>query len=999
MKLDNYHESFNNLHVNMENPRSYYIPTAGEPGFDFIDSRSDSDRFMSLDGSWDFAIYDSVEDIPEEVASNSFKLNDTIQVPSTWQSQGYDNSQYVNMDYTIPYMPPYVPKMNPCGVYKRFFTIDEIKDNQFFLNFEGVDSCFYVWINEKFIGYSQISHSNSEFNITETLKCGKNDITVIVMKWSDGTYFEAQDKFRETGIFRSVYILSRPHNHIRDFKVTTKLSDDLEFAEICIKTEFAGQMKSSAEYCLKSRNGAMIASGHINEGTTKFTVDNPLLWSAETPNLYILHLKTSDECISTYVGIRKISVENSVVKLNNQPILIKGVNRHDSNPVRGAAVNYSDIMQDLELMKQHNINAIRTSHYPNVSYFPTLCDYYGFYLMAESDLETHGLRRLYPPENEFSLLNNDLNIKNVFLDRQISNYERDKNHPSVLFWSIGNESGYGKNIEACAEYYKSVDPERLVHYESMYYPEDYKPDVSNLDFRSLMYPGEEAVLDYFKRQKTLPENERKPMILCEYSHCMGNGPGDFEDYFNLFRNIPEMTGGFVWEWCDHAVYNGAAPNGKPKYLYGGDFGDKVNDGNYCVDGLVYPDRTVSNSLRELKNVYRPVRMSYSDGKFTITNLYDFNNLEDVLYIEYEIKTDGKTRVTKRLDDFKLSPHETKELNVSLPNDIYGETYIIFTFRAKVSAPFIKECFNLGFEQFCLNTEKPVYDISFETPIEMVEDNRYITVSGERFEYVFDKLNGNIKSINFNKKNILERPAEFNIWRAPTDNDIKIKEEWLRARFNDAFSNADFIECYCDGKRALIRGHISILASGVQKILDADILWEINGKGELKFCCNANRNPVFPPLPRFGLRFFLKRDFENVEYFGKGPYESYIDKQQATYYDLFVSSVTDMYEDYIRPQENGNHIGTRFVKLENVADDAVVRIDAVNAPFNFSLSHYSQENLQSTKHSFELEEESYTVLCVDYAQNGIGSQSCGQRMKEDYQFDLPKFDFSVGFSFK
>lgn len=999
MKLNNYHESFNNLHVNMESPRSYYIPTADEPGFDFIDARNNSNRFMSLDGDWDFELYDSVDDIPEKAVFNNFKLSGTMQVPSTWQSQGYDNPQYVNMDYTIPYMPPYVPKKNPCGVYKRIFKIDEIKGNRIYLNFEGVDSCFYVWVNGVFVGYSQISHSNSEFNITEKLKCGENDITVIVMKWSDGTYFEAQDKFRETGIFRSVYILLRPYKHICDFKVTTELSDDLRLAEVCIKTKFADQAKVLGEYCLKSRDGAVIASGNIDEHTTKFTIVKPMLWSAETPNLYILHLKTREECISTYVGIRKISVENSVVKLNNQPILIKGVNRHDSNPIRGAAVNYSDIMQDLELMKQHNINAIRTSHYPNVSYFPTLCDYYGFYLMAESDMETHGLRKLYPPENEFSLLNNDPKIKNVFLDRQISNYQRDKNHPSVLFWSIGNESGYGKNIEACAEYYKSVDPERLVHYESMYYSEDYKPDVSNLDFRSMMYPSEEAVLDYFKWQKTLPENERKPMILCEFSHCMGNGPGDLEDYFNLFRNIPEITGGFVWEWSDHAVYRGTASNGRPKYLYGGDFGDIVNDGNYCVDGLVYPDRTVSNSLRELKNVYRPVRMSYSDGKFTITNLYDFNNLEDVLFIEYEIKINGKTRVFEKIDDFKLLPHETKKLDVSLPKDLYGETYIIFTFRAKNSAPFIKNCFNLGFEQFCLNTEKPIYNMSFETPIKAADNNRYITVSGERFKYVFDKLNGNIASMKFNEKDILERPAEFNIWRAPTDNDIKIKEDWLRARFNNTFSNADFIECDCDGKRVLIKEHISILASGVQKILDADVLWEINGNGELKFYCDADKNPVFPSLPRFGLRFFLKRDFENVEYFGKGPYESYIDKQQSTYYDLFVSSVSDMYENYIKPQENGNHIGTRYVKLKNIVDCSEVLINAVNTPFNFSLSHYSQENLQNTKHSFELKEEPYTVLCVDYAQNGIGSQSCGPKMKEDYRFDLSKFNFSIGFSFK
>lgn len=392
-----------------------------------------------------------------------------------------------------------------------------------------------------------------------------------------------------------------------------------------------------------------------------------------------MHLNCSDEWISTYIGIRKVETKKGVLYVNNRPILIKGVNRHDSNPIKGAAVDFEDIMLDLRLMKQHNINAIRTAHYPNSPYFPTLCDYYGFYLMAEADLETHGVRKIFPPYNQFSLLNDNPEYLDVFLDRQKLLVARDKNHPSILFWSIGNESGFGDNIEECAKYLKATDPTRLVHYESLYFGEEKTPDFSNLDFKSYMYPRFEKIYEYFSEQEKIEPSARKPMILCEYGHCMGNGPGDFEDYFQEFLQRPGFCGGFVWEWCDHAVYDGKTADGKERYLYGGDFGEKLHDGNYCVDGLVYPNRKPSNSLRELKNVYRPARINFINGTFRITNICDFSNLSEMLYIKYEIKQNGLLKEKGVLKNIDCAPHDTVDMKLSLPKDLNEDTYIKFDF--------------------------------------------------------------------------------------------------------------------------------------------------------------------------------------------------------------------------------------------------------------------------------------------------------------------------------
>ncbi len=998
MKLPNYNERLDSIHINTEKPRAYYIPAASEMPFDFIDARNSSERFISLNGIWDFGYYKSIAEADEDVISTEYRLPDKLKVPSIWQANGYDNRQYVNLDYTIPYNPPYVPTQNPCGIYKQKFNIAESTLlSKVYLCFEGVDSCFYVYINGKFTGYSQVSHSNTEFDISDFIFAGENDITVIVLKWCSGTYFECQDKFRESGIFRDVYLLLRPENHIQDYKIQTDLAENGIYAKIFVDIYFSGKLEE-VDFILRDKSGKTDISGKTLNGKIEIDIKKPALWSAEKPELYILHLKTDNECISSYVGIRKIEIKDSVIFLNGNSLSIRGVNRHDSNPINGAAVNYEDILTDIKLMKRNNINAIRTSHYPNISYFPTLCDYYGFYVMAESDLETHGLRRLYPPENQFGKLNNDPDYLPVFLDRQVLNYERDKNHPSILFWSCGNESGIGKNIEACAEYFKRVDSSRLVHYESLYHAKDYTPDLSNLDMRSMMYPSFNKIKTYFKDQKKLKKAERKPLILCEYSHCMGNGPGDFEDYYELFEKHPEFVGGFVWEWCEHAAYDGKTSEGKKRYLYGGDFGENKHDGNYCVDGLVHPDRTPTSSLFELKNVYRPVRIKYSDESLFITNKLDFLYLNEAIYLEYEIKTDGKLVSGGYFDDIKTAPHSVSEIHIQLPKKYTGNTYLNVYIKSKGNSAFLNKGDLLGTEQFCLFEEPLKSDFqAVNGTLNITDTDNYIKINGDGFSYKFSRTKGTFSSILMNGKEFLERAVEFNIWRAPTDNDIAIKKNWFRARYNYSFQDVRQI-CVKDyGNSAVISEQVLIVASGIQKILKLDVCWTVNSNGEILFECEAQKNMELPVLPRFGIRLFLNNTLENVEYFGKGPYDSYCDKQQSSYYDLFNTSVSDMYENYLRPQENGNHLGTHYMNLrgKNMSFSA----EAFNKPFNFSALHYSQENLQNTMHGFELKKEPYTVLCLDYAQNGIGSQSCGPRMRPKYSFNEEKFNFSVVLKFK
>jgi beta-galactosidase len=627
-----YHEDPQHLHINTEKNRNYFIPFSPEQ--DAFERREQSNRFFLLNGQWNFRYYDSFGDLEE----NFLEINEysEIPVPSNWQLHGYDVPQYTNIHYPIPYDPPFVPDQNPAGVYNREFTVDLSDGFERFLNFEGVDSCFYLYINNQFVGYSQVSHMTSEFNITPYLVSGTNSITVVVLKWCDGTYLEDQDKWRMSGIFRDVYIFSRPQNKIESFHITSKLLDSYTKADITV------DVNASTEVTVKLFDGSGELLGekhlHAGEAIAIFSIDYPSLWNAEHPNLYKVTLQTDEEIIGEKVGLRDIAVKNGAILLNGAAIKFKGVNRHDSDPVTGAVISREQMLVDLHLMKLHNINSIRTAHYPNSPIFLQLCDELGFYVIDEADLESHGaVEAAHTQKNNgdysgIALLVARDDYEKAILDRIDLMITRDFNRPCVILWSLGNEAGYSKNMEKAARYVKEYDPTRLVHYQSMHELEGAeKADDSEatLDVVSVMYPS----TDWMKNDFLQKENEKRPLILCEYSHAMGNGPGDLEDYWNVIYSNDRFSGAFIWEWCDHGIKVGEDSNGKAKYAYGGDFNEPRHDGNFCLDGLVYPDRTPHTGLLEAKNVHRPIRVkpvSVSEGVFEFINTYDFSDLSDKL---------------------------------------------------------------------------------------------------------------------------------------------------------------------------------------------------------------------------------------------------------------------------------------------------------------------------------------------------------------------------------
>ena len=680
--LNEYHENLSIHHVNMMQRRSYYIPFIDATEAINIKDRTNQFNFFSLNGKWDFNYFPSLQLIKDFNHINEINLSDSIDIPSVWQMKGYDYNQYTNVKYPIPYNPPFVPTDNPCAIYKKEFDFNIDSEKQdYHINFEGVDSCFYFWINDKFVGYSQISHSISEFDISNYLVNGKNTITVLVLKWCDGTYFEDQDKFRMSGIFRDVYILTRSKSRINDFKLTTSVNVLSNEGVINLEIlETVGNPNIS--YTLLEPNNTVISSGNIIENNLQINISNAQLWDAENPNLYTLLLQTETEVIKEKVGLREIKIENSILKINDVPIKIKGVNHHDSDPFKGYAITYDDLIIDLKLMKENNINSIRTSHYPKAPIFYELCDEYGFYVMSEADIETHGVVELYGLGylDNYNMIADDVIYKESIIDRIDSSIVPFKNKSCIFMWSLGNESGYGINFETGAKYAKDLDSSRPIHYEAAHYANKQRTnDFSNLDVISRMYPSVEEIKAYFEK------GIDKPFVLCEYAHAMGNSPGDLTKYDELIQKHDEFIGGYVWEWCDHALFMKNCKNGKKAYGYGGDFGERNHDGNFCMDGLVYPDRTPHTGLLEYKNINRPIRaLSFDEAnnKVKLRNMLDFKNINEFLNVTYKIHANGELISSQHLVIDSLKPKEEKWFDLNVPNIPNGICTILFEYNVK-----------------------------------------------------------------------------------------------------------------------------------------------------------------------------------------------------------------------------------------------------------------------------------------------------------------------------
>ena len=1006
MIVPRYYENLSVLHENTMPARAYYIPASRRMD-NLVEHREESDRMQLLNGTWKFQYFNSIYDIQDSFFEKNYDTEnfDEIQVPSVWQMAGYDTHQYTNIRYPFPFDPPYVPQDIPCGAYVHNFEYSrDEKASKAFLNFEGVDSCFYVWINGSYVGYSQVSHMTSEFDVTDVLQDGTNTVAVLVMKWCDGSYLEDQDKFRMSGIFRDVYILKRPKQAISDYHIKTRIEDMLAKVEIEMKFYSPLNVKISIE----DRNGAVVALGSIaEEGTAVLEIASPELWNTENPYLYKLILETENEVIVDHIALRKIEIKDQVIYLNGQKIKFRGVNRHDSDPVTGFTINPEQITTDLTLMKQHNFNAIRSSHYPNAPFFYEMCDKYGFMVIDEADIEAHGPFMIYRKEdtdyNRFKRWNekiaDDPVWEEAIVDRVKLMVERDKNRFCIVMWSMGNESAYGCNFEKALEWTKNFDPDRITQYESARYRNyDETYDYSNLDVYSRMYPALSEIQEY------LDKDGSKPFLLVEYCHSMGNGPGDFEDYFQMIQDNDKMCGGFVWEWCDHAIAHGTAENGKTIYAYGGDHGEEIHDGNFCMDGLVYPDRTVHTGLLEYKNVYRPARVISYDkesGELVLHNYMDFDDLKDYVKISYELTQDGLVISKGKLPEVSAAPHSEGKINLKINVPESGKCYLKFIYHLKKELPLLDEDHILGFDEIevskedtkCKLAEKWIPKTAVDSELQVNENDTQIHIKGREFAYTIDKRTALFTEMKFAGREYLNHPMELNIWRAPTDNDMYIKSEWKKAHYDKAYTRAYTTEVVQGKHGVKITSHASVVAETVQKILDVTITWKIEAAGKIDADIAVTKDDEFPDLPRFGVRMFLDKKLSAARYFGMGPQESYCDKHQAASHGLYQANVDDLHEDYIRPQENGSHYDCEYVELNNSRYGIVV--SAENA-FSFNASYYTQEELEKKTHNYELTESDSVVFCVDYALNGIGSNSCGPVVLEQYRFDdvLFRFQFTL-----
>lgn len=1010
MLVPRHYENLQVLHENVMPNRSYYIP-ASKIMNTLVEHREESDRFQLLNGKWHFRYYGSIYDLQEKFYEKDYDVSqfEQVVVPGVWQNYGYDSHQYTNIRYPFPFDPPYVPQDNPCGTYVHEF---EYRKNEAapksYLVFEGVDSCFYVWMNGKYVGYSQVSHSTSEFDVTDFLIEGKNCIAVLVLKWCDGSYMEDQDKFRMSGIFNDVYILKRPKQTIFDYFIKTVYEG--KTASVAIEISYLENVIPTL-VSIYDAEGRIVCDRNILENEYKkaaivLEIPNVELWNPEHPYLYTIVFETENEVITDRIGVREIHIENNIVHFNGKPIIFRGVNRHDSDPVTGFTISVDQMKKDMEMMKQHNFNSIRSSHYPNAPVFYQLCDEYGFFVVDEADNESHGPSEIYYENNEFDnksrrwneAISDNPEFNEATLDRVKRCVEREKNRPCIVIWSMGNECAYGCTFEEALKWTKEFDPTRLTHFESARYHSDKrKYDFSNLDLFSRMYPPFCEIDEY------LENNPDKPFILIEYCHSMGNGPGDFEDYFQKFQKEEIMCGGFVWEWCDHGIYKGRAENGKEMYYYGGDHNEDVHDSNFCMDGLVYPDRRPHTGLLEYKNVYRPIRsIAYEqkEQKITFHNYLDFTNAKDYIRMKYEVNCDGCILEEGYLEPFSIEPQQsaTVELPVYIPDK--GSAFLKIYYYSTKSTKLVPEGHLLGFDEIALkNGDGRNQDVlqrmersgKGKKEIKIDENDSFIFLEGEQFKYCLDKRNGLFTKLVYGGMNQIQRPMEVNIWRAPTDNDMYIKQEWYRARYDKTSVRAYDVEVERQDNTVTVRCHMSMAADTVQKILGLDTTWTIDENGAIGLTMDVKRYPEFPVLPRFGIRLFLNENMDRVQYYGMGPMESYCDKHRAASHGIYSAEVKDLHEDYIKPQENGSHYDCSYVIAES--NDYKMEVLSETA-FAFNASIYTQEELTAKKHNFELQPSGNTVLCVDYAQNGIGSNSCGPDLLEKYRLDSTEFEFRI-----
>ena len=921
-----------------------------------------------------------------------------IKVPGNWQVQGYGKMHYSDLWYNFPINPPYVPTENPTGIYKRQFMIDEsFKDKKILLRFCGVDSAFHVWVNGEEVGYSKGARNEAEFDISKFVhEDAANDLTVRVYQWSDGTYLEDQDMWWLSGIFRDVELLGVPYAGINDFKVIADLDDKYEKGLLDLSYTLREPKGQSVEVELIDSKGQQVLSQKItgDKSSLHAEIPNVAHWTAETPVLYQLLISVFEgdkliEVIPQKVGFRNIRLAGEVFLVNGVAIKFKGVNRHDYNPRNGRVVSKEEIEKDILLMKQFNINAIRTSHYPASAYLYDLCDEYGMYVIDETDLECHG----FELTGKYDWISDDPKWEMSYVSRMVRMIERDKNHPSIIFWSLGNESAFGTNFVKMTEVAKKMDPTRLVHYEGDFEVE--AADIYSTMYSWLEHPTKQPLME------TIIKESKKPHILCEYGHAMGNGPGNLKEYQDLFYAHDKLQGGFIWEWFDHGIES-YTEAGEKYYRYGGDFGDDPSNKDFCIDGMLMPDRTPSPSLYEYKKVIEPIQTTAIDlnsGEIELLSRFDFQDLQ-IFDLYYTILED-QTLIEDGTISLPSIPAR-KSLQLTLPYDLNfsvkpGASYFLnISYRLKATTNYAPKGYELASANFELPIKAEGIAVVPSGSLQVEKFETTLTITGANFSVMFDTVRGTLLKLVRNGQPILERGPKFTLWRAPISNDMEIIDEMKKRDFlhleHEIVSSFDWKE-----SEKAVQVTVKTINSTTNSAwhYKCTYSYTIYGSGDIRFNLEGTPSGKIDSapamLPRLGISMHVNKDLNQVKYLGRGPRENYMDSKEAGYLGVYDSTVADMFTNYVVPQANGNRMDTRWVALTDDRDQGI--FIAEEEGFNFSTSYYEEFDLDNAKHTCDLKERDYVVVNIDYKQNALGSYSCGQWQLEKYRTTFEKFNLS------
>ena len=1007
--------------INRLEPRAHYIP------YGDIDEAKDfefdiSDRYSSLNGVWDVVFYDSPSIISEETIEDINSVDselidwEKINVPSNWQMEGTGYTpHYTNVKFPFMVDPPRVPSDNPTAFYKRSFNIsDDWSGANIFLKFEGVDSAFYVWINGAMIGFSKGSRIPAEFDITDYVSEGENQIVVQVFQWSDGSYLEDQDMWWLSGIFRDVYLLARPESYLWDVKIETPLDENYDSAKLNIKSNISGNTALKINYDLFDTYGNLVVSHSepIKKSIveTSMSVVSPIKWNAENPYLYTLvatiYNEFNDvlESIPFKVGFRNIEMKGCNFLVNGVPIILKGVNRHETNPITGRAITKEMMLTDILLMKRLNINAVRTSHYSNDPKWYDLCDKYGIYLIDECDLESHGFFMATSKQWDMNISDWE-DWTDAYVDRMVRMVERDKNRASVIIFSLGNESGIGRNHKAMRDAAKAISPDRPIHYEG-----DYQLEVA--DVFSHMYPTEEFIgkigqglsVDEINENNTdpwhraTPGYEDKPYILCEYAHAMGNGPGGLTEYFEKFYQYDRLQGGFIWEWVDHGLLQ-YTEDGEPYYAYGGDFGDEPNDANFVCDGLVFPDRTPSPGAIEYKKVIEPVKVYEIDaktGRFEIENRYDFSDLKH-LAVSWSITEDGEVIDGGIISAPCVAPRSKTEFKIdyNLPRLNSKKNYFFnIKFILGKDELWAEAGHEVAWAQFSLAKADIQVLTAFDGDVEVLENDEDFILSGTDFEMSFSKYEGALDYYSVSGNLLINAPLKLNFWRASTDND----HAWnslnvLTDKYFDKLQHrVDSIDVDSDADFVVVTIKTKIAPPVVYCGFDCEYKYMINAKGEILVTVSGKPYGEMPEyLPRIGVTTCLPLDMEYFKWFGRGPHESYSDTKMSARFGQYRANVDELFTPYILPQENGNRSEVSWIEVCNIYGKGL-KILAMPS-INFSAHRFTAMDIEAAKHTYELEPRDEIIFNLDMAQHGIGSASCGHKPTKEYWLSAVDFEFS------